>query len=140
MKANDLSVKSGRGRLKPGTRVGGMWSIDGYTHPGAGNKGELWLDGGSDTGDSYPDTVRHIYAHELGHAVDGHGEFSNTDEWDNAAGPEIVRDDAPLSDYAMESAVEAFAEFHRLLNTDRTTASRQFPKTYAYWQKIGMVE
>jgi hypothetical protein len=69
-------------------------------------------------------TAREIYAHELGHVIDGAEEqYSNSDEWIEAANIDIIQHQM-LTRYACESAQEAFAETIRAVNTRGIAACR----------------
>ena len=128
--------------------VGGFWAwASGQTIPGYEGAGTLHLDGGSDTdpdvkpaGRNGPHLTTHLYAHELGHVVDGHQEYSTTPEWEAAWKSEIDRDDTPLSQYARTDAVEGFAEYYRLALTDAVAARQSYPKCHAYFARLGFVD
>ncbi len=70
-------------------------------------EGTLYLDG------NFGGEIDRVYAHELGHAIDGPGfELSGSREWQRLWDEEIRREkNPPLSHYANKSKVEAFAEF-----------------------------
>ncbi len=88
-----------------------------------------------------PGTAREIYAHELGHVIDGVGfTYSRDDDWHNAWKDEIATDATPLSEYAKKTPQEGFAEFSRLLLTGRYKEARmEFPKCYAFWKAKGLL-
>lgn len=111
--------------------------IGGFYDP---NTGALNLDGGLEH--LNPDMDRDgIYAHEIAHAVDGRNMvLSRSAAWQEAYRAEIDRPDNPLSQYARTSPQEGFAEFGRLLWSDRQEeAQRLFPRCYAFWKKGGLV-
>lgn len=133
----------------PNLRIGGVFASTGE-RPTAG---VLHLDGGVKGGID----VRDIYAHEMAHAFDGKpGEASETSEggtyypleevashtptWKLAYNAEINRPEAPLSEYALESREEGFAEFGRLVLTRPREARELFPKSYEAWQKLGLIK
>jgi hypothetical protein len=82
------------------------------------------------------------YSHEMGHVIDGWPKISQQTPWLAAWLTEIRSPDAelgeaepPLSDYAMTSASEGFAEFTRLLVTKPEVAQKKFPKCCAVFKK-----
>ncbi|WP_439627502.1 phage portal protein family protein [Gemmata sp.] len=124
-------------------RVGGVYAptvrsvhVDGdggKDYPGRHGTGEM--------------LAHHVYAHELGHAIDGpDNEISNSPQWRHAFGSEIQHDpdaggEAPLTTYAGRSPSEGLAEFARLLYaTDTPTAAieRDFPKAAFVFKGHGL--
>lgn len=93
------------------------------------NKVRLYLDAGG-----YKDTI----AHELGHALDGHKEYSGSVEWQKAWNKEINGEGIPLTAYAKTSPEEGFAEFHRLLLSSPKEARQLFPECVGYLKSQGM--
>lgn len=81
-------------------------------------------------------TAAGVYAHELGHAIDGPDSVaSKSDQWRKAFAAEIDRDDNPLSKYARTNPAEGFAEFSRLVHTeDLEGVEREFPLCAAVWK------
>lgn len=106
-------------------------------------------------GDPSSGTAAEIYAHELSHAVDwsrtmqGEGyECSSSGDWQDAWEREIdATEKTPLSDkpevrlseYARKDAREGFAEFGRLVYTDRERAEKDFPRCWDFWKQKGLV-
>lgn len=122
------------GKVSEGKRTGGFWSLV------LGDRvGTLHLDGGSETGDEFPQEAREVYAHELGHALDAHNRYSNMSEWEDAWKAEIDQDGDPVSRYARTNTSEGFAEYHRLMNTAPGVARREFPKCWAFFKAQGLV-
>ncbi len=90
-----------------------------------------------------------IYAHEIGHGIDGPGlKTSKNPEWIDAYTSEIK--DGQLSDYAApsldrqdaENYAEGFAEFSRLLHFGGANLAKvrdAFPKSWAFWQRNGLL-
>lgn len=116
----------------------------GTLYPGAKNQskgsGQLYLDGGSEDNEQYPQTTKEIYAHEMSHAIDGPYRFSKTKEWDEAWRDEIMKVDYPLSKYATKNQQEGFAEFGRLVLGGRVREAREsFPKCWTAWKKFGLI-
>lgn len=115
--------------------------------------GELHLDGEFDRqGRSHlpgGEDLWHVYAHEFAHALDylgpmdGGGQtYSTTQEWQGIWTDEIYTHgvgDPPLSAYARTSMSEGFAEYARLVLSDRTSAEQKFPKAWGYWKLHGLV-
>jgi hypothetical protein len=110
----------------------------------------LALDGAGDTGENAPYRTVHLYAHEIGHALDGTGShsYSATPEWQKAWQNEIVQPrgllkrllgEVPLSNYAKTSPAEGWAEFHRALVVEPEVARKRFPLCYQCWQERGLV-
>jgi hypothetical protein len=119
-----------------GRRVLGFWA---WTPADPGNLGTLHLDGGSDTDPLHGGGSTHDnYAHELGHALDGHDRYSSKPGWKAAWDAEINTPEKGLSKYACTNLQEGFAEFHRLLLTQNKYARELFPKCYAFWKEQGI--
>ncbi len=96
--------------------------------------------------------MRGTYSHELGHAIDGHGEeFSSSKEWKDSYEKEIVGDksQAPsLSEYARTDPSEGFAEFCRLIygsgfshGSDKQIHSvmRRMPRCFYFFRSRGLL-
>jgi hypothetical protein len=107
--------------------------------------GDLCLDGGQD-----PLHTVHVYAHEMGHVLDGKGadRYSLTPAWGEAWLRELVWPGSllrvvyghfPLSRYARTSPGEGWAEFHRALVVEPEVARKRFPLCYQCWQERGLV-
>lgn len=86
-----------------------------------------------------------IYAHELGHAIDGpHRAISHSAEWVDAQEAEIEpRGDGryPLTKYATTNYQEGLAEFARLLygsDVPPEQVEREFPKCAAVFKSHGL--
>mgnify|MGYP000718110313 CR=1 FL=1 len=130
------------GRVKPGHVIAGFW-LFGESSPT--DQGNLHLDGGSDTDPvlRQPSSWQRgggcadFYAHELGHALDGHETHSRSPDWVAAWREEIDRDGDPLTKYARTDSVEGFAEFHRLLLTEPDTARTAYPRCHAFFAGKG---
>jgi hypothetical protein len=83
----------------------------------------------------------HIYAHELGHAIDHNGELSNSKAWQDAWKAEIDQDAGPLSGYAKVDPAEGFAEFSRALYSGHfhpADVFAQFPKASKFFLDQGL--
>jgi len=104
---------------------------------GAG-RGSLHVDGGYDGSE---ESAHHIYAHEIGHVIDGAGHvYSNDPNWVELWRSEIDQSDNPLSAYARTSPAEGFAEFFRLLLTGQYKDARlTFPECYSYLRGRGLL-
>ncbi len=127
----------------PGTYVAGFYS---YASKSA------CLDGG-DNSDPWAivsfklaEGRRQVYAHELTHAIDLYGIYSNDPEWRKIWFKEIRgtnMDSKPtLSKYARSSSLEGFAEFGRLVygtDTDHAEVARKFPKSFDYLKRNNLV-
>jgi hypothetical protein len=119
--------------LKPGEAVAGFYSrLD----------KALWIDGTSEHGESIADdTQRGLWAHEMGHALDGpNREYSESPEWQSVFQEEIAG--KQLSNYAATSATEGFAEFCRAVyGTDvpHDRIEKLFPGSVAYFRKRGLL-
>ncbi len=104
-------------------------------HPGRHSPGDKFL-------------AHHVYAHELGHAIDGPDhEISSSPQWahafdsDIAHKPKQVGDEAPLTTYAAKSPSEGFAEFARLLYASDVPTDqirREFPKASLVFNAHGL--
>ena len=141
--------------LEPGQRIGGMFDyekrtmhVDGAT--GMGKVPNPMRKVKRTPGRPYParDTMEfdpaHVYAHELGHALDlvvgsdgHHYAWSKTPAWREAWMTEINLSNTPLSKYAKYDQVEGFAEFARLALFNPDIASKEFPKCWEAWKDIG---
>lgn len=130
--------------------------IAGYQRHGPAG-GRLMLDGGNAKdldgpfgSPASPDDPTAVYAHEMGHAVDGPDlELSSGDpEWAQAYRAEIAG--GQLTKYAVqkkrprhERLAEGFAEFHGALTSglyEPAALARHFPKAYAFFVKHGLAE
>lgn len=119
----------------------GAWQYDKQT-----GSGRLHLDGGVSS-KSGLDSIRHVYAHEISHAIDwipeaggGGREISGTPRWIDAYSTEIKTGAGKLSKYAETAPAEGFAEFGRLVNMAPDVARTEFPKSWAVWKKHGLVD
>ncbi len=123
--------------------VHGAWEYSEQT-----GSGKLHLDGG--VGDKAtrltPEAIRHVYAHEVAHAIDwvpdsagggGHA-ISSTTKWGEAYAAELKS--GSLSTYATTSASEGFAEFGRLANHSPAIARERFPRCAAVWAEHGLID
>lgn len=85
------------------------------------------------------------HAHEIHHAIDGKDRYSGLPEWQQAWQREIYRhkdipeDQHPLTKYASSHPNEGFAEFGALLTADKDYARDMFPKSYAFFEKHGLI-
>ena len=81
-----------------------------------------------------------VYAHEIGHVLDGpNEEISSSPAWQAAWQSEIVQGRTPPSDYAQRTAQEGMAEFHRMLVANRHAAAQVYPKCAAVWKAHGLI-
>jgi hypothetical protein len=81
-----------------------------------------------------------VYAHELGHAIDGpDDEISNSKAWQAAWAKEMKNAGRPPSEYAQVSASEGFAEYHRLLVANRKQAVALYPRCADVWRGRGLL-
>lgn len=130
-------------KMSGGMMIGGAYNL---------KTGSVHLDG--DIGKSHAGKYatgegihsHHVYAHELGHAIDGpNREYSYHKEWETAWTSEIsqgavgrlVGKQAPLTDYGAARADEGFAEFSRLLYGSAVPLAnieRDFPKSSAFFK------
>jgi len=117
------------------SNVGGFWSW----HPSE-DGGDLHLDGGHDTDEHTRFTVRHLYAHEFAHAIDGQQKLSTQPDWVSAWEYEIKTSVHPPSEYSQTNAVEGFAEFGRLVLTSPADARENYPDCYDFWKKNGIAQ
>lgn len=124
------------------TGILGAWEFNEQT-----GAGKLHLDGGigDKTTRLSTDSIRHVYAHEVSHAIDwipdsaGGGQtISSTAKWVDAYSTELKS--GMLSSYATVSASEGFAEFGRLVNHSPAIARERFPKCAAVWAKHGLID
>ena len=91
------------------------------------------------------DSRRGTFAHELSHAIDfastEKAQLSSSVAWRKAWKAEGFK--GKLSDYAMESPLEAFAEFGRAMfgssNKVRQATIAENPLSYAFWKKKGLL-
>lgn len=109
-----------------GMSVAGFWDNDTQT---------LVLGAGSDS-----QTRRHVFIHEMAHAIDLAGKHSRTPGWKEAWESEITG--GALSEYATVSPAEGFAEFARMVYSpeSRKIAKQRFPKCHAYWVKRDLLD
>lgn len=116
-----------------------------------GGKIDVFLDGGHDTGERHAslkpeDVTAHVYRHEIGHVLDGKMAdksdwVSMTPEWKVAWKKEIdgTYTTVPITFQAMKSPTEGWAEFHRLILTDRRLARRKFPDCWEICRRRHLV-
>ena len=104
-------------------RPGGNLNLDGDMHYPGSKK--VWLD-----------TVG-LYAHEFGHAIDGHYDYTGTRTWRDLYRKEIEGN--KLSGRADYDHTEGWAEFARLILTEGPELAKQkFPGCYDYWKSRGL--
>jgi hypothetical protein len=112
--------------VRSGQRVLGAFSI---------TSRKLHLDGG---GPKY--SAREVYAHELGHALDGpRNEVSDSREWRLAWNAEIASGEV-LGSYAAINVIEGMAEFARAVyggKVDLSVLARSCPRCTAVWKSKG---
>ncbi len=81
-----------------------------------------------------------VYAHEVGHALDGPDDVvSESKAWQVAWQKEIADSDSPPSEYAQKTPSEGLAEFHRVLIANREAACRMYPKCAAALKSHGLL-
>ena len=96
----------------------------------------LYLDGGTFLDNEQKDTS-HVYAHELGHAIDGpQNRHSLSARWQRIWKEEMKG--GQLTKYAATMPSEGFAEFSRLLYGNNSLPIEEiqsrFPKAFKYWK------
>jgi hypothetical protein len=96
---------------------------------------------------SIEDYMAHIYAHELGHAIDKpNGGYrtgvskSDTARWEKAWEKDINRTSQPLSGYARTNKAEGFAEFHRIVVFNPAVAKSEFPNAWKFFEMKGLTK
>ena len=119
--------------------------VGGYYKPGAKSVNVDGPVGGGMGGEyaykSNQGSHAHVMAHELAHAIDFKGQFSNSIGWQKAWMEEIVKNDRPLTGYATTHPSEGFAEFYRAASIyGSEDVKDKFPKCYAYMQERGLIE
>lgn len=90
--------------------------------------------------DTHAQVLPHLYAHELTHAIDLNGRFSNTPEWQEAWQEEIA-DGGLLTEYGKTLLVEGFAEMGRAVyggGTDLAEVERLMPKCSKFFKDNGL--
>lgn len=113
-----------------GKRISGTYTFD-------GNSARLMIDGGSASGFQ---RARDVYAHELGHVLDGpHFSISGSSDWIKAWHEEINIETEPLSRYARKDPHEGLAELVRLLGTGASHGYKSFPKCIAALKSRGLI-
>lgn len=103
-------------------------------------RGDIYLDGRTELSDA-PE----VYAHELGHSVDGAGgstkqALSNQSDWIFAWEKEIQGGN--LGDYAATSPREGFAEFYRMaagMGIDPAQIRERFPQAAKFFDSLGLL-
>lgn len=112
-------------------RVGGFWSFSVNTR----ENGSLHLGTGYElpSGNRSAKSAKEIYAHEIGHALDGKREFSKSEDWHIAWSTELASGD--LTQYAGTSPEEGFAEYFERMNSDPKDARRSFPMCWKFFSE-----
>lgn len=112
-------------------------SVVGFYDPSSG----LVLSDGIHSAIADTDSARHVWAHELGHAIDGpEFELSSSAEWHAAFQAEIA--DKQLSNYAATEPVEGFAEFCRAVygsDVEHAEIARHFPQCTKFFKRRGLL-
>lgn len=86
------------------------------------------------------DDAVHTYAHEWGHILDGGYALSRQPAWRKAYHEEIKKKGEPLSEYALVSAAEGWAELIRAVVTEPEAVRRYFPKCWEFLQNQALVD
>jgi len=116
------------------TGIQGMWDGSGRV---------LHLDGPGKV-----DDAQSIYAHEFSHVLDWpNHKLSSTPEWGALWKEEIANNVVALSDYANAAPSEGFAEFGRLVFSNKTIAGQTarehakslYPRAYRFWEDKGLL-
>lgn len=139
---NRAFVEDGFGKyLSRGERLLGYYNAEGALHlDGVGGMDDL--PGAAGRGKS----VQGVFAHELGHAIDGKNtRYSRTPEWRDIWKEEIVANKGRprLSAYAASDTKEGLAEFCRLVygpGTDMNVVKKKFPRAVQFFQDNGLLE
>lgn len=112
-------------------RVGGFWSFslnnreNGTLHLGTGAE----LPSGTRTAQS----AKAIWAHELGHVLDGKREFAGMEDWHIAWSKELAG--GALTDYASTTPVEGFAEYFERMIDDPKDARKSYPLCWQFFKE-----
>ena len=81
-------------------------------------------------------------AHEMGHALDDAGNYSQSREWQNAWQEDIRDGNVLLSDYAKTDAMEGFAEMVRAYYSEgepQSSMLKLFPNAAAFFEDKGLI-
>lgn len=138
---DDPSVSAAAKAKLKGKRAGGAF---------INSSGALHIDGaegtakaGRHSGGAHP---HEVYAHELGHAIDGpNHEISKSPEWADAFKSEIATGakgaDSPLTEYGATKPSEGLAEFSRLVygsDVPHSQIAKEFPKATQLFKDRGL--
>ncbi len=142
---NALRVSQGGPPIDEAKTTGGFWAArshdkTGTLHIDGGYGNYPGVEGADVKWDEYNtlSDMKHIYAHELGHVLDGPGDsLSGSRDWEEVWAAEIYKGES-LSKYACKNPSEGFAEFYRLLLTEPTHARLSFPRCYAFLRFRGL--
>lgn len=108
------------------------------TIPGIGKRGSLYLDGAADQQEDSL-KIEEIYAHEMGHAIDGIN-LSTRLPWVVPWNVELA-DGLGLSKYAATNPQEGFAEFNRALHSfPAEQVKKQYPMCFEFFNRNGLVK
>ena len=118
-------------------RAPGSDKASGFWQPLAGHRGEIHVDGGKESGEQIATSCESVYAHEVGHAIDGG--LSADPGWIRAWQAEIELEGDPLTHYARVRPSEGFAEFSRMIHMDPEKAQTKFPLCWKFWREKGLV-
>lgn len=117
--------------LSTDKRVAGMWSYS----PSSRENGTLHLGTGYGlpSGDRATKSAKSIYAHELGHVLDGKAEFSKQDDWKLAWEKEIKP--GQLTPYATTNPSEGFAEYFENMIENPKDARKSYPQCWQFFSE-----
>jgi hypothetical protein len=100
----------------------------------AGRSKQVHIDGGPDP--------RGTYVHELWHTLDANHRLTDSEEWHDAFGSEILSPDSPhdLGAYARTAPEEGFAELGRLIAVEGLDSVKyKYPKCVEFLAKQGLI-
>jgi hypothetical protein len=117
--------------LSTDKRVAGMWSYS----PTSRENGTLHLGTGYGlpSGDRATKSAKSIYAHELGHVLDGKAEFSKQEDWKLAWEKEIKP--GQLTPYATTNPSEGFAEYFESMIENPKDARKSYPQCWQFFSE-----
>jgi hypothetical protein len=131
MKRRGESAEAIENVLQGSDRIAGFWTFT----PSSREHGTLHLGTGYGlpNGNHAQKHAKSIYAHELGHVLDGRQEISKTEDWKLAWEKEIKP--GQLTNYATTNPTEGFAEYFERMIENPKDARPSYPQCWKFLEE-----